>query len=292
MIWVNGERMRDDGPHVSARDRGLLLSDGVFETMRAHGSTVFRIERHLARLSHGLRTLQIPEPADLRAWLDAALRASDLRDARVRLTVTRGVGQPGLAPPDDVTPTVLIAFYPAAPVSPLLAGSGLALHVASGRRNEYAMSAGLKTAAYTDNVLALLEARRHGADDALFLDVEGHCSEATGANLFIWIDGLLMTPPSSCGALPGITRETILDLARASGIQAVEQPFALAELQRADEAFLTNSLRAIAPVVRVGDDTIGNGEPGPVARRLAVAYADLFARECGVEAGEHRGDRV
>lgn len=282
MIWVNGERLSEDGRHVSARDRGLTLSDGLFETMRAHGPAVFRADRHLARLSRALGTLQIPEPQELREWLMAAVAAADLRDARVRLAVTRGIGPPGLAPPDDAAPTVFISIGEAPPAQAILDTPGVSAHVASGRRNEFAMSAGLKTAAYVDSVMALIEARRQGADEALFLDTEGHCSEATASNLFMWTDGLLMTPPLSCGALPGITREAILEIARGARLQTVEQPFALAELQRADEAFLTSSVRGVVPLVRLGGEPIGSGAPGAVTRRLAAAYVDLVARECAM----------
>ena len=280
MIWVNGERVPADGPHVSARDRGLTLADGLFETMRAHGGTVFRLDRHLARLRRGLAKLEIPAPAELREWVTAAVRAAELREAAVRLTVTRGVGPGGVAPHDDVRPTAVIAVNPMPAFPASIYEVGLSAHVASGRRNEYAMTTGLKTLAYADSVLALLEARRSGADEALFLDVEGHCSEATASNLFMWIDNQLMTPPVTCGALPGITREAVLELARDFGMPAVEQPFALAELQRAEEAFLTSSLRAIAPLVTVGGEPIGDGRPGPVAGRFAEAYASLVAREC------------
>lgn len=284
-IWINGRRESPDGRHVSARDRGLTLADGVFETMRAHGRNVFRLDRHFARLSGALRTLRIPEPPELRQWLAAALAAADYRDARVRLTVTRGAGPPGLAPPDDVYPTVVITVGEAAPVSPAIDAAGLSATIASGRRNEFSMTAGLKTLAFVDNVAALLEARQRGADDALFLDVEGHCSEATASNLFICTGGTLLTAPLSCGPLPGITRATMLELAQSIGVRTVEQPFVPEQLLRADEAFLTNSLRAVAPLVRVGDAPIGAGAAGPLTRRFAAAYAELFARECGASIG-------
>jgi branched-chain amino acid aminotransferase len=280
-IWVNGERLPFDARHVSARDRGLTLADGVFETMRAHGGTVFRLDRHLARLAHALGVLRIPEPPEARDWVMAAVRAADLREAAVRLTVTRGIGPAGVAPPEDVQPTAVVAVNPIPPFPQSIYETGLRASVASGRRNEYAMTAGLKTVAYTDNIAALLEARRGGADEALFLDVDGHCCEATASNLFMWRDGRLTTPPRSCGVLPGITREAVLELARKSGLPTVEQPFGLDELMRADEAFLTSSLRGIAPLVRIDEHPLGNGVPGPITRRLAAAYTDLIARECG-----------
>jgi branched-chain amino acid aminotransferase len=159
--------------------------------------------------------------------------------------------------------------------------NGLALHVASGRRNERAMTAGLKTLAYTDSVAGLLEARRAGADDALFLDTEGHCSEATASNLFVWSGSSLMTPPISCGVLPGVTREAVLELARAQGLPIVERAFGLDVLLAAEEVFLTSTLRRLAPVVRVGQRVVGGGVPGPITARLMAAYGTLVDRECG-----------
>ena len=279
-IWVNGERLPFDGRHVSARDRGLTLADGVFETMRVHAGTVFRLDRHLARLAHALAVLQIPEPPEARDWVMAAVRAADSPDAAVRLTVTRGTGPAGVAPPDDVQPTAVVAVNPIPAFPQSTYETGLRARVASGRRNEYSMTAGLKTVAYTDNIAALIEARRSGDDEALLLDVEGHCSEATASNLFMWRDGRLVTPPRSCGVLPGITREAILELARSNGMEAVEEPFGLEELMRADEAFLTSSLRGIAPLVRVSGNPLGDGAPGPTTRRFAKAYSELVAKEC------------
>lgn len=280
MIWVNGERLPNDGRHISARDRGLTLADGAFETLRASQGTVFRLERHLARLARTLRALQMPEPPEIRDWLLAAVRSADLPAAGVRLTVTRGVGPAGVLPPEDVQPTVLVTVNPLPAFPASMYAAGLSAFVVSGRRNEYSMTAGLKTLAFTDNVAGLLEARRHGADEALFLDIEGHCCEASASNVFVWADGALTTPPLSCGVLPGVTREAVLELARAGGTPASERAFTLDDLLRADEAFLTSSLRGIVPLVRVAETLIGSGTPGELTRRLSSAYAGLVSREC------------
>ena len=280
-IWINGERMRPDAPHLSARDRGFTLADGLFETMHLFHGTIFRLDRHLRRLTRGLAALGIPARSELRDWvLDAVDAAGDV-EAGVRLTVTRGPGAAGVAPPADVRPTVTVTVNPLPAVPPDVYASGLAAHVASGRRNQHAMTSGLKTLAYTDAIAAYLEAQRAGAADAIFLDTDGHCSEATSSNLFALIGGTLVTPPESCGALPGITREAVLELAPVLGVQTAERPFALAELVAADEAFLTSSLRRIAPLVRVGERPIGNGRPGDLTRRCADAYLSLVRAECG-----------
>jgi branched-chain amino acid aminotransferase len=280
MIWVNGKRQPFDGVHVSARDRGFTLADGVFETMRAHGGQIFRLDRHLSRLANALGVLAIPVPCDLREWVRVAVRATDMADVGVRLTVTRGVSAGGVGPPDDPRPTAIVVVSPLPAFPTGIYQDGLNAHVASGRRNEHAITAGLKTIAYTEAVMALLEARRARADEALFLDTAGHCSEASSSNLFAVVGGELLTPPLSCAALPGITRATVLELAATLDAPAAERAFGLDDLLAADEAFLTSSLRGIAPLVRVGERPVGSSRPGDLTRRISQAYSDLVAREC------------
>jgi branched-chain amino acid aminotransferase len=279
-IWVNGKRQQAAGLHVSARDRGLLLADGLFETMRAHAGRVFRLDRHLARLEGGLTALHIPVPPELKEWVLAALPDAREADASVRLTVTRGAGGSGVAPPADAQATAIVSVNPMPLFPPSLYEEGLSAHVASGRRNEHAMTAGLKTIAYTESIAAWIEARSAGADEALFLDTDGHCSEATSSNLFAVVDGVLLTPPVSCAALPGVTRAAVLELAAAQALRAEERVFGLEVLLDAEEAFLTSSLRGIAPLVRVGGQQLGAGTPGAVTRAIASAYAALVAQEC------------
>lgn len=279
-VWVNGKRQPAAGPYLSARDRGATLADGVFETMRAHAGTVFRLDRHLSRLHASLAALEIPEPGELREWLLASVPDASDGDAGIRLTVTRGVGGPGVAPPADVEPTVVVAVNPFPVFPAAIYETGLSVHIASGRRNEHAMTAGLKTIAFTDSVAALLEARRAGAEEAIFLDTASHCSEATSSNLFVIAAGVLLTPPTSCAALPGITRATVLELAQTLRIEAAERAFGIDELMGAEEAFLTSSLRGIAPVARVGGRAIGSGAPGPVTCAVSAAYAALIETEC------------
>lgn len=278
-IWVNGERKALDALHLSARDRGVTLADGLFETMRMQGRTVFRLERHLARIERGLAALNIPVPAELRHWvLEATLPCHG--EVAIRLTVTRGVAASGVAPPAEARPTVIVVVNPCPAFPGTVYEKGLTAHVASGRRNEYSITAGLKTLAYTDAIAAFIEAQRAGADEALFLDTAGHCSEATSSNLFASIGGTLVTPPVSCGALPGITRDAVLEIAAALGVPSAERAFELEELLGADEAFLTSSLRGLAPLVRVGDRSIGGGSPGAVVQRFAAAYEALVREEC------------
>jgi branched-chain amino acid aminotransferase len=276
VVWVNGERQAEESGHLSARDRGFTLGDGVFETMRARNGTIFRLDRHLARLDRALAVLAIPAPRQLREWVIGAAAAAGAAEAAIRLTVTRGPGPAGVAPPPQPHPTVTISAGPLPNFPRSIYADGLKAHVASGRRNEFAMTVGLKTLAYVDAVAALLEAQRAGADEALLLDTQGHCSEATASNLFAWTGGALVTPPVSCGALPGITREAIVELARVDGVDVVERVLGLDELLAADEAFLTSSLRGIVPLVRIGKGPIGDGTPGEFTRRMAAAYRALL----------------
>ena len=281
IVWVDGRRQPFEGPHISARDRGFTLADGVFETMKARNGKVFRLDRHLSRLEGALRTLVIPAPAEFREWVDAALHVAPSGDFSVRLTVTRGVAAGGVPAPAQPIPTVVVTVAPLPVFGTETYEVGLTARVASGRRNEFSVTAGLKTLAYTDSVLAMIDARKAGADEVLFLDTAGHCSEASASNLFAVIGDRMVTPPTSCAALPGITRAAVLELAASLGIVTDERPFDLPELKTASEAFLSSSLRGIAPLVRIDGNAVGAGTPGPLTERLRAAYAALVARECG-----------
>lgn len=284
-VWVNGAAASGDA-HVSALDRGFTLADGLFETLRVYDGAPFRLDAHLERMARGAAVLGIAMPdGELRETVAAAMRvAADAgwRDAALRLTLTRGAGVVGVAPPPlerAPRPTAVVTVQPLPEFPAAIHERGLSARVASGVRNERSMAAGLKTLGYTDAVLALAEARRAGADEALFLDGEGHLSEATSSNLFAVVGDTLVTPPVSCGALPGITRAAVIELARGLEIEVAERAMSLDELRGAREAFLTSSLRELAPLVRVDGDAIGPGGPGSTTRALARSYAALVRRE-------------
>lgn len=281
LVFVNGQRADVDAGAISPRDRGFTLADGLFETMRARRGVVFRLDRHLSRLSDGLRVLAIPEPPELRVWVQGPLHQAGPAELSIRLTITRGPGPGGVAPPARVQPTVVVSVsaMPAFPAHTYTIG--LRAVVASGRRNAQSATNGLKTLAYTDAIVAWLEAQRAGADEAIFLDTDSHCSEATASNLFIQREGILLTPPLTCAALPGVTRAVVLELAHAAGVRAEERAFGLDALTSAEEVFLTSSLRGIAPVISVDGHGIGTRSIGPVTRRLMAAYDALVERECG-----------
>jgi branched-chain amino acid aminotransferase len=260
---------------VSPRDRGLTLADGLFETMRARHGRVFQLQQHIDRLHYGLRTLRIDAPPALATQVADAVQGAGISDASVRLTVTRGVGGAGLVVAPDARPTVIVTVAPLPAFPARVYEEGLTAHVSAGRRNARSATCGLKTLSYTDAVVGLLEAQERGADEALFLDTDDHLSEASASNLFLVNGTTLATPPVSCGALPGITRATVLRLAVKLGMSPVERICTLDDLRVADEAFLTSSLRGLAPLVRVDGRAIGAGMPGSWSRRLSAAHAEL-----------------
>jgi branched-chain amino acid aminotransferase len=266
--WVDGTRVDPASAHILVSDRGFTLADGIFETMRAYGGTIFKFDDHMARLSRGAERLRFPRPAHLADTLMLARREllAARADAVVRLTVTRGPGRHGLMPNRAESPTVV--FF-AQELS--MFKTSISVRTASGKRNEHAMSVGIKTLSYTDGVLALLEASANGAEDAIFLDTGGHVSEATASNVFLVKDEEVRTPPESCGAFPGITRAVVIDLLEDLDIPVSQDPVSPAELAEADEIFLTSSVREIAPV-----DTIDGRQikaPGPVTTAVMGAFA-------------------
>lgn len=255
---------------VDPMDRGFTVGDGAFETMRSRNGRVFRLASHLRRLEGALGKLQIPMPGDLEERIVAAAEGNG--EKVLRLTVTRGPAPMGLAPPPSAVPTVVLLQGPISPPP-----RELTAIVASGRRNEKALGGGYKLLGYAEGILALLEARRAGALEALFLDTEGHLAEATASNLFLVKGGKVLTPPATCGVLPGVTRDAVFELLP----ETREEVLVLDDLFQADEAFVTSTVRGVVPLVRVDGRPIGDGRPGPATQRLSHAVQELLDRELG-----------
>lgn len=271
MIFLNGRLLRPEDARLDPADRGLLLGDGVFETLRSYRGQVPWLDRHLARLAAGAATLGIPLPAvDLAQAVAQTLAANGLATdgAALRITLTRGPGPRGLLPPVTPAPTLLIVAQ-ALSEAP---DSGARAILATARRNEHSPLANLKSLNYLDNVLARREAAAGGADDALLLNTAGRLASASAANLFVVRQRTLITPPPTEGILPGVTRAAILEIAPDLGASAVEAPLEPAILGEAQEAFLTNSLIEVRPLIAVDGRPIGDGTLGPLTRRLRDAY--------------------
>ncbi len=282
-VWVNGEVLPADAPHIAVFDRGFQLGDGIFETMRASGGRVTELAEHEARLRRSADGLDIDLPADVRARLERGiadlLAAEGLdgpgADASIRVTVSRGAwSSRGLLPPRDVhlEPTIAIQAWPVVPAPPSHLEGGLHLVASAVRRDPANPLVTLKTTSRADYVFARLEARRAGADDALFLTTSGHISESTTANVFLVrraADGVpeLATPALGCAILPGTTRSWLLRWATGVGLRPVEAWLLPDALASADEAFVCSSVAGVLPVTRFDGAPIGDGHPGPFTRR-------------------------
>jgi branched-chain amino acid aminotransferase len=268
-VWQDGRISMPEEAHVSIADRGLLLGDGLFETMAVHNAQVFDLAAHLERLASGLRVLGFVEAVDLpnlRAGIARYIAAEEASCAVLRVTVTRGAGPRGLAPPEAPRPTIFMTLSPMPPACE----TPLSLHIATAtRRNEHSALSRIKALPYLDNVLALAEARAHGADEALLLNTRGTIACATVANVFVIREGRLETPPVCDGALPGTMRALVLCLAKGAGLAPVENSLHVKDLAEADEVILTNSIS------RVMEAKDCNGLP--LARQAGAAVERLRA---------------
>ncbi|WP_051953709.1 aminotransferase class IV [Methylocapsa aurea] len=265
--WLGGKLCAPEEAHVAIADRGFLLGDGVFETMRVRNGRAFDLDAHLERLASGLKVLDFAQAVDLgrlRADVASYLSAEAADSAILRVTVTRGAGPRGLAPPGAPHPTLLMTLAP----MPAPRDSPLSLHIARRtRRNEFSPVSRIKALPYLDNLIALEEARAHGADEALMLNTRGAVACATIANLFLIREGRLETPPVSDGALPGAMRALALSLANQVGLTPVEASLEEADIAAADEVFLTNSVRGAAAA--------GSCNGAPLRRRAGGALERL-----------------
>ena len=281
-VWVDGRVLSADEPHLSVFDRGFQLGDAVFETLRSRSGRVTELDEHVARLRRSAEGLGFALPADIGNALErgiADLLAAEALagpdgDASIRITVSRGPyrGRGLLPPGEDVAPTVAIQVWPVVPPPAGHLEDGIHLVSSSVRRDPQNPLAMLKTTSRADYVYARLEARRAGADDALFMTIDGLISEATSANIFLVrraaADAIeLATPALDCAILPGTTRSWLLGWAERVGLRPVEAWLTPRDLAAADEAFVSSSVAGILPVTRFDGRAIGSGRPGPWTRR-------------------------
>jgi branched-chain amino acid aminotransferase len=282
--WIcwNGRIVRASEVTISPLDHGVLYGDGLFETMRAYDGRVFRLDAHLERLAASAPVLHLELPwtaAELGTAVEQALSANTLTDAYLRLTVLRGVGPPGPDPRLCREPQYFVVARPLKPYPERCYAEGAVAVVATTRQNEGSPLSRVKSLSYLNHVLARVEAREAGADEALLLNGRGELAEGASSNLFALCGGTLVTPPVESGCLPGIARAVVLEIAPRLGLAVALRPLALSELLDADEAFLTNSLMEVMPLARAGDRPIGSGRPGPVTARLAAAYRAVVDEE-------------
>lgn len=282
-VWLDGRIVDGGEARIPVTDHGLLYGDGVFEGIRVSAGRVFRLDDHLARLASSARALalDLPEPLpSLREIVLATARAFGEPDAYVRLIVTRGEGALGVDPTTCPRGRAIcivdrLAIYP-----PATLARGLDLVTASLRRPAPdAIDPRVKSLNYLNSVLAKLEARQRGADEALLLNGAGNVAEASVANVFVVRGDYVRTPPSTEGALEGITRRSVLELADALGVQRREEPLGRQDLFAADEVFLTGTGAGIAAVRSLDGRVLRGRAPGPLTEKLASAYLERVRSE-------------
>ncbi len=293
-VWVDGQVLPADAPHLSVTDRGFQLGDGIFETLRAKAGHCTELPEHVARLHRSAAGLAFELPADvdvrLADGIARLLAAEGLDgpdgDASIRITASRGVwASRGLLPPRDVhlTPTLVIQAWPVEPPPAGHLEHGISLVASAVRRDPQNPIATLKTTSRIDYVYARIEARRAGADDAIFLTITGHLSEATTANIFLVRTAAddvleLATPSLDCAILAGTTRSWLLRWAESVGLRPVEGWLTPDELAAAHEAFVSSSVAGILPVTRFNGHPIGSGLPGPWTRRARADREAVFGQ--------------
>lgn len=275
IVFLNGSLLPSEEAKISPLDYGFLYGFGLFETFRAYDGKVFFLDKHLARLNKGVKTLGItPVTLDLTKAVMETLKANKLTNARIRITVSAGQGNGTGDPASCTNPAVLITARDYEPPAEETYEKGFKVIVSSIRSNAESPLANLKTTNRLNNLLAKQEAVKKGADDAIFLNEHDLVAEATTSNIFMVSEGVLKTPRVENGILPGVTREVVLQLAPKLGIEAVEEDIYPGELLEAEEAFLTNSMFEVMPVVKVAGKRIGNGKPGTVTKRCSDTYRD------------------
>lgn len=281
--YVDGRFVPKEEASVSVYDHGFLYGDGVFEGIRVYGGRVFKLDEHVRRLYDSAKAilLEIPmPPEEMKRVIVETVRRNGLRDAYVRPIVTRGRGDLGIDPRKCARPTVVvivdrIQLYPERAYR-----EGLRVVTATHRKNASdALNPRIKSLNYLNQVLARIEANLAGADEALMLNHQGYVCEGSADNVFVVRGGEVWTPPDHVGILRGVTRDTVLEIARELGIPAFERAFTLHDVYTADEVFLTGTGAEIGPVVSVDGRVIGSGRPGPVTLRLLEAYRERAQRE-------------
>lgn len=276
VIDIDGELFPPDQARISVFDRGFLYGDSAFEAMRTYAKRSFRERDHLDRLQRSCERLRIALPIsldELGRRVARAIEHSDLPECYIRIVVTRGSGPMGLDLTLASAPSVVVYALPLKLPEARIYREGIAVHlVHTVRSTDGGPAAGAKTSNYLASMLALDDARRGGASEAIIVDAHGHVVEGTTSNIFLVRDGALYTPPALAGILEGITRRTVFELAAARGMACREIELRAADLHAASEVFITSSIREIVPVVRVDDVVIGGGAPGPSTLALIDAY--------------------
>lgn len=277
-IFLDGQFVEKEDAKISVFDHGLLYGDGIFEGIRIYKNCVYRLDEHLERLEYSAKAILLNMPwsrQELSDLVCESCRINDLSDGYIRLIVTRGAGSLGLSPNSCPNPSLIIiadkiTLYPEECYT-----DGLKIvTVATRRTNAAALNPGVKSLNYLNNIMAKVEAAQAGALEGIMLNDQGNVAECTGDNLFIVHKGVIFTPHASNGALRGITRQAVIDIANSQGIEVREVNLTRYEIWNADECFLTGTAAELIPVVGLDSRSIGTGTPGPITKQLHSAFHD------------------
>jgi branched-chain amino acid aminotransferase len=281
-VWIDGEYFDKENAKVSVFDHGLLYGDGVFEGIRIYGGKIFKCEEHVKRLFDSAKAIWLKIPMTAQEVTDAmydALKVNKLTDAYIRLIVTRGAGDLGLDPRKCPRPCVIIIATSITLFPEEFYIKGLDLVTASSPRiAPESLNPRVKSLNYLNNILAKIEGIQAGVIEVLMLNHLGYVSEGSADNVFLVRDGVLYTPSTDAGILEGITRNTVMDLAREAGIKVVEKNISRYEVYTADEMFLTGSAAEVIPAVKVDGRLIGDGKPGKMTKDLRKKFMKLVGR--------------
>jgi branched-chain amino acid aminotransferase len=278
-IYIDGEFYDKKDAKISVFDHGLLYGDGVFEGIRMYNGKIFKCREHIDRLFESARAIRIRMPMskeEVIAAMEETLKVNNLNDAYIRLVVTRGVGDLGLDPklcekPSIIIITDKIALYPAE-----IYERGLELVTAATPRNhQEALSPRIKSLNYLNNIMAKMEGHQADVREVIMLNLDGYVCECSADNIFMVKNGVLATPPPSAGILKGITRDTIMDIARESGTEVREENITRFDLYVADEVFLCGTAAELIAAVKIDGRVVGDGKPGPVFRELLGKFREL-----------------
>lgn len=276
IIYLDGEFVKKSEAKVSVFDHGLLYGDGVFEGIRAYNGKVFRLKEHIDRIFAAAKSILLDIPMSKEELTEVVLetcRQNKLQDAYIRLVITRGVGDLGLSPKNCLKPTVFciastISLYPQE-----LYDKGMPIVTATQRRNKATIvDPQIKSLNYLNNILAKIEAHQAGVSEAIMLNHDGVVAECTGDNIFIVKNGVIYTPPIYVGILDGITRLSVIELAKEAGFEVYEKEFTLFNVYNADECFLTGTAAEVIAVTSVDQRIIGDGKPGPITQQLLELF--------------------
>jgi branched-chain amino acid aminotransferase len=275
-IYIDGKYYSKSQAKISVYDHGLLYGDGVFEGIRAYNGVVFKLKEHIDRLYHSAHTIMLQMPLAKEQMTQAlleTLRKNRMSEAYIRLVVTRGVGDLGLDPRKCPKPSVIIITDAISLHASDAKAKGITTLISWVKRHPVdATSHEIKSLNYLNSVLAKIEANMGGVDEAICLDKNGFVSEGVGENLFIVKNGTILTPPVCSGALPGITAQVVVKLAKKLGYDVTETNITPYQLFNADEAFFTGTAAEIVPIREVNKRQIGNGSPGPMTKRLIAEF--------------------